>query len=365
MTLRGALLVLTALAIPTIVSTAARAQPFSGLYIGVGGGFNSLGTEDVKPSPGLATPRGKAKFGAGYLGLGSIGWGFGNGIRVELEGNYRHNDLSRLTGTSYPSTASGTQEAYGAMANALFDLDIGSPYIFPYVGVGAGWGWTHWKDVTTVGANTPVTLSGGGTYGAFAYQTMAGISLPVPNVPGLSLTAEYRFYGVPGTQQVSGTLVNHGVVARGNLDFKNDYENRVTLGLRYAFFVAPPEPPPMPTASPSPAPAPARSYLVFFDWDRADLTDRARQIVAEAAQASTRVRYTRIAVNGYTDTSGRPAYNQTLSLRRAHVVAAELTKDGVPGNVITITGFGETHLLVPTAAGVREPQNRRVEIILQ
>ena len=115
----------------------------------------------------------------------------------------------------------------------------------------------------------------------------------------------------------------------------------------------------------APAPAAVRTYLVFFDWDRADLTDRARQIIAEAAAASTRVQLTRIQVNGYTDTSGTPRYNQGLSLRRAQAVAAELVRDGVPRNAIAIQGFGETHLLVPTGPGVREPQNRRVEIVLQ
>jgi len=40
-------------------------------------------------------------------------------------------------------------------------------------------------------------------------------------------------------------------------------------------------------------------------------------------------------------------------------------RDGVPKNVIDIQGFGETHPLVPTAEGVREPQNRRVEIIIK
>jgi outer membrane protein OmpA-like peptidoglycan-associated protein len=104
---------------------------------------------------------------------------------------------------------------------------------------------------------------------------------------------------------------------------------------------------------------------VFFDWDRYNLTDRARQIIREAAENSTRVQYTRIQVNGYTDTSGTPAYNQRLSVRRAQAVAAELVKDGVPRNAISIQGFGETHLLVPTGPNVREPQNRRVEIIIQ
>jgi outer membrane protein OmpA-like peptidoglycan-associated protein len=103
---------------------------------------------------------------------------------------------------------------------------------------------------------------------------------------------------------------------------------------------------------------------VFFDWDRADLTTRARQIVAEAASASTHVPTTLINVNGYTDLSGTAAYNQRLSVRRAESVEAELIRDGVPKGEISIHGYGESNPLVPTAKGVREPQNRRVEIIL-
>jgi OmpA-OmpF porin, OOP family len=128
--------------------------------------------------------------------------------------------------------------------------------------------------------------------------------------------------------------------------------------------VTPPTPPPAPAAAPAPAVQPARSYLVFFDWDRATLTERARQIIREAADASTHVQVTRIDVNGYTDTSGRPQYNRELSIRRARAVKAELIRDGVPANAITTQGFGDTNLLVPTGPGVREPQNRRVEIIL-
>ena len=110
---------------------------------------------------------------------------------------------------------------------------------------------------------------------------------------------------------------------------------------------------------------PARTYLVFFDWDRADLTDRARQIISEAAQNSTRVQATRIEVQGNADRSGTPQYNQKLSLRRAQTVAAELVRDGVNQSEISIQAFGDTRPLVATAAGVREPQNRRVAIILQ
>ena len=114
----------------------------------------------------------------------------------------------------------------------------------------------------------------------------------------------------------------------------------------------------------APAPALARTYLVF-DWDKATLTTWAQQIIADAAQNAAHVQTTSIAVNGHTDTSGDLAYNLGLSVRRAQAVQAELVRDGVPQNEITIHGYGDTHLLVPTGPGVREPQNRRVEIFAQ
>ena len=117
-------------------------------------------------------------------------------------------------------------------------------------------------------------------------------------------------------------------------------------------------------AAAAPAPAPARTFLVFFDWDKANLTSRAKQIVGEAAKASQTTHVTKLNVNGYTDTSGAAGYNMKLSLRRANNVAAELVADGVPKSDIVIKGFGETHLRVPTGPNVLEPQNRRVAILL-
>ncbi|MEN9498855.1 MAG: hypothetical protein RIS83_674, partial [Pseudomonadota bacterium] len=107
-----------------------------------------------------------------------------------------------------------------------------------------------------------------------------------------------------------------------------------------------------------------KTFLVFFDWNKADLTDRAKQIIGEAA-SSRGQGVTRLEVNGYTDRSGSDQYNQGLSVRRANAVASELVRRGVPRNEIVTRGFGEANPLVPTADGVREPQNRRVEIILK
>ncbi|HTR16791.1 MAG TPA: OmpA family protein [Acetobacteraceae bacterium] len=349
----------------------AQAQPVTGIYFGGGGGANLVQDERVRISPFF--PGGKERFDAGYVGVGSAGYGFGNGIRVEVEGNYRYNGLQHFLSSGLPNEAGGQQQNYGVMANALFDMDIGLNWLYPYFGGGVGYSWTNWSHIQANSVEPPFNERVGGTYGTFAYQAMFGLSFPIAYVPGLSMTAEYRFFSVVGNAQFdassSGVIGASGVrpagVSRGNLDIRTDYNHSFLLGLRYELNPVPPaEAAPAPTPVAAPAPEPARTYLVFFDWDRADLTARARQIIAEAAQASTRVQTTRIEVNGYTDLSGTAAYNQRLSVRRAQSVEAELIRDGVPRNEILIHGYGESNPLVPTAKGVREPQNRRVEIIL-
>ena len=138
------------------------------------------------------------------------------------------------------------------------------------------------------------------------------------------------------------------------------------LGATFRLGSSPPPPPaPEPAPAAAPAPSPAKTYLVFFDWDKASLTPKATAIIAQAASDSKTQSTTTLNVSGYTDTSGAPAYNQGLSERRAKAVAAQLVSDGVAATEIEIHGYGDTHLLVPTGPGVREPQNRRVEIVVQ
>jgi hypothetical protein len=74
---------------------------------------------------------------------------------------------------------------------------------------------------------------------------------------------------------------------------------------------------------------------------------------------------TKLTVTGHTDTVGSDAYNMRLSMRRATTVQQQLIKDGVPAGEIAIFAKGKRDLLVPTADGVKEPQNRRVQIVLE
>lgn len=122
------------------------------------------------------------------------------------------------------------------------------------------------------------------------------------------------------------------------------------------------EPPPPPP--PPPAPPPPQAFMVFFDWDSTRLSDASMNVLSQARDAFVAKKATRITATGHTDTTGTEAYNMALSLRRANAVKDALVKLGVPAAAITTVGRGEAGLLVQTGDGVREPQNRRVEITL-
>ncbi len=123
---------------------------------------------------------------------------------------------------------------------------------------------------------------------------------------------------------------------------------------------------PAPTPAPAPAPAPVpRAYLVFFDFDDSSLRPEAQQIVGTAANNAETGEIRRISVVGHADRSGSDAYNDRLSLRRAETVRDALIALGYPAVQINVAARGEADPLVPTPDGVREPQNRRVEINFQ
>jgi outer membrane protein OmpA-like peptidoglycan-associated protein len=368
---------------------AALAQPITGPYVSLGGAYDLEQVFGEHTSPGgfnqgqsdslingAAPTSGETKSryhsDSGFGAQGSVGYGLGNGLRVELEGLYLYDNINHRGGTQTPGVTSGRSEAYGPMVNVLYDFDLGQfgiqVPVTPYIGVGAGYLWDHLSPLSTTYTNGDFNRVGG-TEGSLAYQGIVGIAYNIPPVPGLAVTLDYRFIGQSDLQSFKSIAYTPNGPHTVNSDFNDLFHHEVMVGVRYAFNSAPPPPPPAPVVQ-APAPAPARTYLVFFDWDKSYLTPRARQIVAEAAQNSTRTQTTTIEVNGYADTSHAlpgergQQYNLRLSLRRADSVKAELIRDGVPANVIEVHGYGDSHLLVQTGPNVREPQNRRVEIIL-
>ena len=357
MQFRSALLASAVMAMPL---AAANAQAVDGLYIGGGAGLNFMNREEFKATRPLPAPaassKGDLRANLGPVVVLSLGWGFGNGLRVEAEANYRNNSFNQPRGFGGPGTAGGTEQKFGGMANVFYDFTM-IPVVQPYIGAGVGMmavseSNLHFANVG--GTATPLQFGQNRdtTRSSFAYQGIVGAALPLGN--GFAVTAEYRFLGLAGERRYSA-VVGGG---NGSVTSTDNYNHSFLVGFRYAFGAAPVAAAPMPTADLG-----AKTFLVFFDWDRADLTARSQGIIREAAANSSRTQNTRIDVDGNADTSGNPGYNIGLSERRARAVAAELVRNGVPQNAISIHAFGDTKLLVPTGPGVREPQNRRVEIV--
>jgi len=177
------------------------------------------------------------------------------------------------------------------------------------------------------------------------------------------------------TQDLGGTsvevgfgttvAVSRGVSFFGEVDYTIPFDNGVqgfqaVAGLRWSFGAPPPPPPPAPVV----APVAETAFIVFFDWDRADLTPEANLVLDDVVVVANQSGYASIRLDGYTDLSGSAQYNLGLSERRANSVADGLIARGIAPDEIVIRAFGEENPLVPTPDGVREPQNRRVEIFL-
>lgn len=370
-------------------------------YIGPEGGWTSLTNQTdtingrIVTGPGgaaLSLPRRSvtANFDSGFNVGGRVGYQWGP-WRLEEEYSFRRNGLSSLsannvfgtTVTSGGGRFDGQRSAHAIMTNVIYDFTIGWP-ISPHIGAGIGA-----VDIidsvslnsTTIGALppgvaqtppglVPLPQTFGGTIlkgsgWQFGYQAIAGIRYEFS--PVVSFDLDYRYLATTdATFKNSGRVPfpngNRGTNCCGGGQYTTGYSTQnVVASVTMKFGAPPPPPPPLPPAPPPPPPP--KVYLVFFDWDKYNITPEGQQIIALAAQQYKAGGSVRLQVTGYTDLSGSAGYNQRLSERRANAVANALAALGVARNDMVVTGRGMNDPRVPTAPGVREPQNRRVEIL--
>ena len=108
----------------------------------------------------------------------------------------------------------------------------------------------------------------------------------------------------------------------------------------------------------------ADAFVLFFPFDSAVIAGEgieALDAVVEAAAAGGPIA---IRVDGHADRAGPTGYNRGLSGRRADAVRAALRARGIDAGRIAVHAFGESRPRLATPDGVREPQNRRVEVIV-
>jgi OmpA-OmpF porin, OOP family len=374
-------------------------------YVGPEGGWTSLSNQrdQIRTTPfrvdsGLVPANGpffsnfngSARYDSGFNAGGRLGLQYGP-WRVEEEYSYRRNGLSSFGGFFNPggtNAFSGERVTHSIMTNVIYDFTIGWP-VTPHIGFGIG----AVDNVDSISLNT-VTLNGlglttvsgpggvlgrigagtpfpnptlGGTFlkGSqwnFGYQAIVGVRYDIN--PLLAFDLDYRYLAT-----TSPTFTNKGVAPfppfgfpPSTVRYNSGYNTQnIVASLTMKFGAPPPPPPPAP---PAPPPPPTHQvYLVFFDWDKYNITPEGQQIIQLAANQYRSGGRVTLQVTGYTDTSGSAGYNQRLSERRANAVAAALEHLGVPRSDMVVAGRGMNDLRVPTPPGVREPQNRRVEIV--
>lgn len=351
--------VVAALALAALPALAAD-QP-AGFYVGVGIGAVQPLDSDISGT-GISAD---VEYDPGMAAIGNLGYYYGNGFRTELELGHSWADVD---------SPSGDANVLDTMLNGYYDFRSDSKFT-PYLGIGVGAARVSFDGIAPVG-----TTSLDDSAWTFAYQGIAGVSYAVNNQ--WDVFGDYRYFG---------TLDSEVKTASGR-DVDAEYsDHRLMIGIRFNFGAprpavqqvqapapAAPMPAPPPAAQPAapppaaaaPAPRPAmpdvpKTYLVFFDWDRAELRPDAIAIIRTAADNAKRGGISRIEATGHADRSGPDPYNDRLSQRRAAAVKAELVRQGVTERDIAVAGKGEREPLVPTPDGVREPQNRRVEILFK
>jgi OmpA-OmpF porin, OOP family len=375
-------------------------------YIGPEGGWTSLTSQSESTRPVAFTgPTGGTFVTPGISGTPNLNSGFNVGARggyqwgpwrFEEEYSYRNNELSSnnsfiLRGpfgndfTTSGGRTSGESHSNAIMTNVIYDFTFGWP-VTPHIGAGIG----AVEVVDTLSANSftlsnpigppinpsspnsvaPQTFHGtllSGSSWQFGYQGIAGIRYEFS--PAVALDVDYRYLGATSTTITNNNSARYpfpngsgGTNCCAHGSFTTNYRsNNIVASLTMKFGAPPAPPPPLPPAPPPPPPQ--KVFLVFFDWDKYNITPEGEKIIELAAQQYKAGGAVRLQVTGYTDTTGSYAYNQRLSERRANAVAARLAALGVARSDMAVSGRSFNDLRVPTPLGVREPQNRRVEIL--
>lgn len=309
-------------------------------YFGIEGGWTHLNDATGKVG-GIGFTQ---KYDEGYNLGARAGYEWGP-LRFEEEFNFGNNHLTGFSVLGFHPAIGGQRNRYALMTNALYDFPLGW-IVSPHIGVGIGAVNQHDAIKFNPGA-AEVTVASSSTW-EFGYQAIAGIRYNIN--PALAFDLDYRYLGT----------TDPTFKAIGGVKYKSEYSSHNVVASLSVRFGAPP---PAPPAPPPPPVIQRQVFLVFFDWDKDTITPQGMDVVRQAADAWRSGAPVLVHVTGYTDASGSAGYNQRLSERRANNVANALQRFGVPRQTMDVGGRGKNDQRVPTADGVREPQNRRVEIV--
>ncbi len=103
---------------------------------------------------------------------------------------------------------------------------------------------------------------------------------------------------------------------------------------------------------------------ITFDSNDANIKVSFQPVLNSIAKVIKEYNKTMVQVNGYTDSTGSAALNNSLSLMRANSVSNYLRIKGVEANRIVANGYGSSNPIASNSTAMGREQNRRVEIVL-
>jgi outer membrane protein OmpA-like peptidoglycan-associated protein len=112
-------------------------------------------------------------------------------------------------------------------------------------------------------------------------------------------------------------------------------------------------------------PAPPEKFMLYFNKGTTELVSKSSSTMTAILDAVKRRRAVNISISGHTDSSGSVQLNEGLARRRAQFISELLIQQGVDPERLAVSSHGKGNQLVPTADGVAEPRNRRVEVIVR
>jgi len=337
------------------VMAAALATPAmagTGWYLGLNGGWAAPENITISGAGAGGGAGGQFHLKDTFRITGLVGYKWDNGLRVQaqvdyLDGKLKGFDPPPLGGPLCVAPGcTGSAPVWSIGAGIGYDIPIGNRWGIA-IGAGGGAAFLHSSGPIIVGS--PVV---------FAWQAQGGFYFEASD--NLDIDLYYAF-----TQVSSSHFHNGAPPPAGPINFSEANANNIMLGFRYYLYHEPPPPPPyVPPPPPPPpmAPPPVKTFIVFFDFDKSNLTAEAQSVVTEAVAAAKANGWVKVMVTGHTDTVGSDTYNQALSERRAESVKDEMVRQGMSPADITTQGKSFHDPLVPTGPGVREPQNRRAVI---
>lgn len=338
--LKKMLLLGTAMSLSTAAVASASAER-KGWYFGLEAGWVHVNDTEM---PNWLYDR--IQFENRWGALGTAGYAFPGNWRLELEAGYRNNDVHDVTlGGERAGPVVGELTEWTGMVNALYNQSAGKRWTIDF-GVGVGIDSARYNDLRA-GLFTEDQDN------VFAAQGILGVTHQLSAHWDVMLNYRYLWAADP-------EFTNGG----GETDEMDMTKHTVTLGFRWGYEDAAPPPPP-PAPPPPPPPARAKQFIVFFGFDRCDITPEADKVLSEASDTAKAEGSAKVQIVGHTDTSGSPAYNQRLSECRSNAAKTNMVGKGIPEGAITTSGKGEAELMVQTGDGVKEPQNRRATIDLQ